>query len=401
MRIGMMTDTYKPHISGVTNYIELNKRHLEKAGHDVYVFTFGDLEFQDDEPRIIRSPGLPLADTGFYLSLRYSKEAKELLQSMEVVHVHHPFLSGRLALHYCRPKNIPVVFTNHTRYDLYAQMYLPAMPEQISQGLLQAYMPDFCREVDLVISPTEGMKKVLQRLGVKSRVEVVPNGVDLAQFHNARPLPRAEFGFSSGDILSVYAGRIAPEKSLDLLVQSFAGVAQAVDNTYLLIIGHGQEQYEAELQTLVSELGLNDRVRFTGLVEYKNLPAHLAMCDIFVTASVTETFGMSIVEAMGSGLPVMAVDSIGIGDIVEDGKTGFLAGDDIASFTAKFTRLCLDPNLRAQMGRSAREASSIYDIERTTRIMLGHYENIAQNKQPRKKIDWDERLRRILEEFQT
>jgi glycosyltransferase involved in cell wall biosynthesis len=97
MRIGMMVDVYKPYISGVTNYIVLNKRHLERAGHDVYVFTFGNIEYEDDEPRVIRSPGLPLADTGFYLSLRYSREAKKLLQSMDVVHVHHPFLSGRLA----------------------------------------------------------------------------------------------------------------------------------------------------------------------------------------------------------------------------------------------------------------------------------------------------------------
>ena len=141
MKIGMMADTYKPHISGITNYIELNKRAFENAGHEVHVFTFGDLDHQDDETRIVRSPGVPLADTGFYLSLRYSKEAKELLQSMDIVHVHHPFLSGRLALHYCRPKQIPIIFTNHTRYDLYAQAYFPAMPEKVSQGLYKPSRP--------------------------------------------------------------------------------------------------------------------------------------------------------------------------------------------------------------------------------------------------------------------
>ncbi len=107
MRIGMMVDTYKPYVSGMTNYIDLNKRALESAGHEVYVFTFGDLEYQDDEPRVIRSPGLPLADTGFYLSLRYKTAHKKLLQTMDVVHVHHPFLSGRLALNYCRRPQIP------------------------------------------------------------------------------------------------------------------------------------------------------------------------------------------------------------------------------------------------------------------------------------------------------
>ncbi len=110
MRIGMMADTYKPYVSGVTNYIDLNKRYLEYDGHEVYVFTFSEPDHEDEDERIIRSPGLPLADTGFFLSLKYSREAKNLLQSMDVVHVHHPFLSGRLALHYCRPDGIPDYF---------------------------------------------------------------------------------------------------------------------------------------------------------------------------------------------------------------------------------------------------------------------------------------------------
>ena len=139
MRIGMMADTYKPYVSGVTNYIDLNKRYLEQAGHDVFVFTFSDPDFVDNEPRIIRSPGLPLSDTGFFLSLKYSREAKLLLQSMDLVHVHHPFLSGRLALHYCHPENIPIIFTNHTRYDLLAQAYIPILPEEISEGFTGLY----------------------------------------------------------------------------------------------------------------------------------------------------------------------------------------------------------------------------------------------------------------------
>src|SRR5512143_680358 len=125
MRIGMMADVYKAHVSGVTHYVELNKRYLEKAGHEVYVFTFGDPQSQDPEPRVVHSPGLPLLDTGYHVSFTYSRPAKKLLQSMDLVHVQHPFVSGRLALHYCQPLYIPIVFTNHTRYDLYARAYLP------------------------------------------------------------------------------------------------------------------------------------------------------------------------------------------------------------------------------------------------------------------------------------
>ncbi len=398
MRIGMMVDTYKPYVSGVTNYVDLNKRALESAGHDVYVFTFGDLEYQDDEARVVRSPGLPLSDTGFYLSLRYKTRHKKLLQTMDVVHVHHPFLSGRLALNYCRSARIPIVFTNHTRYDLLAHAYLPMMPEEVSHSLLQAYLPDFCEAVDLVISPSAGMEKILRELDVKSHIEVVPNGVDLRQFVQAKPFPRSQFGFTAQDILLVYAGRIAPEKNINFLLQSFAGIAQLIPNIYLLLVGGGMKQFEEELQDLILELGIASRVRSTGMSSYEDIPSYLSMCDIFVTTSVSETFGMSTVEAMSTGLPIMGIHSAGTSDIVEDGKTGFLSTENVAAFTAKLTYLCLHPSLRKKMGLAAREASKQYDIERTTKILLGHYTRLTQNTRPVKR-SLDERLMTVLEEF--
>jgi glycosyltransferase involved in cell wall biosynthesis len=398
MRIGMMVDTYKPYVSGVTNYIDLNKRYLEKERNEVYVFTFSEPDLEDEEERIIRSPGLPLADTGFFLSLRYSREAKNLLQSMDVVHVHHPFLSGRLALHYCRPEGIPVIFTNHTRYDLLAQAYIPMLPEEISESFLQAYMLPFCEAVDFVISPSPGMEKVLREFEVESHIEVVPNGVELTRFFQAKPLSRADYGFSEDDILLIYAGRLAPEKNLDFLLMAFAGVSQAVENARLLIVGDGP--VKEEIKKLASDLQITEEVQFTGLIPYEKMAGYLSMCDAFVTASVTEVHPLSVIEAMGTGLPVVGIFSPGVGDTVEDGKTGFLTTKNLPAFTAKLTRLCLQAQFRKEMGRAAREASQKYDIERTTRIMLRHYERLASEPRPHKP-DWDERLLGILERFRA
>ena len=394
-----MVDSYKPYVSGITNYVDINKRQLELAGHNVFVFTFGGLEYQDSDPHVIYNRGVPLSDSGFFLSTRYSSSARKLLQSMDIIHVHHPFLSGRLALRYCRPMQIPIVFTNHTRYDLYAQTYLPMMPEEMSQGLLQTYMPSFCEAVDLVIAPSSGMEKILRLLNVESNIEVVPNGVDIKRFYEAIPLSRAEFGYKEDDILLVYAGRIAPEKNLPFLLKSFAGVAYALPNAHLLLIGSGIQQYEEEIRNLVGELGLTARVHFTGRIAYDELPAYLAMCNIFVTASVTEVHPLSVIEAMGVGLPVMGIQSVGVSDTVEDGVTGFLATHDLAAFTAKLTRLCLDLNLRAQMSDSARKASSVYAIERTTGLMLEQYEKLMREYIPRKG-NWAVRLQRLLKNFE-
>ena len=398
MRIAMMADVYKPHVSGITNYIDLNKRYLEKAGHQVFVFTFGDQDYHDDELNVIRSPGLPLVDTGYYLSFRHTVKAKKLLQTMDIVHVHHPFLSGRLALRYCEPLNIPTVFTNHTRYDLYAQAYLPMVPEDISDGLLQAYMPPFCEAMSLVISPSAGMEKILRGMGVTSPISIIPNGVELQSFYQAEPVSRADFGFNENDVLLVYAGRIATEKNLSFLLQSFAGVAQAFNHVYLMILGGGQKQIEDETKQLAAQLNLNQRVRFTGFIPYEKLPSYLAMSDAFVTASVTEVHPLSVIEGMASGLPVIGINSPGVGDTIEDGKTGFLTTQDLASFTAKLTRLCLDANLRKQMGDAARQASTRYAIERTTKTMLEQYERLFYGSRPLRE-NWEVRLRELLEKF--
>lgn len=396
MRIGMMTDVYKPHVSGITNYISLNKQYLEAAGHEVFIFTFGDVDYPDDEVNVIRSPGLPLQDTGYYLNYRYARRAKNLLLTMDLVHVHHPFLTGRLALRYCRPMRIPIVFTNHTRYDLYAQTYLPLLPEEFSATFLHTYMPHFCSAVDLVVSPSRGMAAVLQRLGVKTPIEVIPNGVDLQRYQAACEDCRDMFGFSPEDVLLVYSGRLAPEKNLDFLLNAFTGVAEAFPHIHLLFIGGGPE--EERLRQVADQTTVAKRIHFTGMVEYEDLPQYLAMCDAFVTASVSEVHPLSVIEAMATGLPVLGLHSVGVGDTVEDGITGFLARDDIAAFTAKMTRLCMDVELRKKMGIAAREASKKYDIGYTTTLMLAQYEQlVSEVEHHRRGIRY--RLRQFTERF--
>ncbi len=398
MRIGIMADVYKPHVSGVTHYVELNKRYFEKAGHEVFVFTFGDQDYRDDEARVIRSPGLPLVDTGYYFSFSYSRRAKKLLQTMDIVHVQHPFLSGRLALRYCEPLRIPTVFTNHTRYDLYAQAYLPIVPVEISDSLLQAYMPPFCQAIDLVISPSAGMAEVLRGMGVSSPIEILPNGVELKRFYTAEPLARTDFGYTANDVLLVYAGRVATEKNLQFLLHAFSGVASALQNVHLLVVGGGAKPIEEELKQQVADQGLQERVHFTGMVPYDELPSYLLMCDTFVTASVTEVHPLSVIEGMAAGLPVVGITSPGVADTIEDGKTGFLANEDVASFAANLTRICLDRSLRRKMGDAARQASTQYSIERTNRRLLEHYERLVYATRPRRD-SLSVRLRSFFENY--
>jgi len=376
MRIGMLADGYKPHVSGITNVIALSKRFLEEAGHDVYVFTFGGDDYQDDEPNIIRTRGVPLIDTGYYVSVRYSSQAQKILRTMDLVHVHHPFTSGRLAIRYCTSRGIPIVFTNHTRYDLYAQAYLPMIPEAFGDAFLRAYMPSFCKSCDLVIAPSAGLRDVLVHFGVDTPIEVIPNGVDIKPFGAVeQPIPRQKFGFKQDDIVLTYMGRLGIEKNLPFLLRSFAGIANTYENVRLLVIGDGSDR--ENLEERVRLMGLAERVHFTGMVPYNDLPAYLAAADAFVTASVSEVHPLSVIEALASGLPVVGIQSPGVGDTIQDGITGYLAPEeDMAAFTAKLSRIVTDSENREKMSRQAKQTASLYAIENTTEIILEHYQEL-------------------------
>lgn len=385
MQIGMMADLYKPHISGVTNSIELTKRWLEDTGHDVFIFTFGDDEVVDDEKNVVRTTGLAVVDTGFYLNLRYNSQARHLLYSMDITHVHHPFVSGNLAMRYCSPRNIPIVFTNHTRYDLMTQAYVPLLPELISDAALKAYLSPFYRACDLVIVPSLSMQKILvDHFGLEASVEVIPNGVDLTSYREEiQPLDRAQFGFSQNDVICIYVGRLSPEKNLPLLLRAFYGVAMTYDHVRLLLVGEGPER--DNLETLIKHMGITSKVFFTGLVDYKQIPAYLISSDIFVTPSSAETFGLSTVEAMAAGLPVLGIDAPGTQDIIEDGVTGLVTTDDLAVFTAKLIFMATNHELRRDMGLRARKESEKYDIKTTTGALLSHYQRLVEATKPRSK----------------
>lgn len=398
MRIGMMVDMYKPHISGITNHVALTKQVLESLGHKVFVFTFGDEEYEDDELYIVRSPGMPLnQDIGFFLSFRYTSAAQKKIQSMDVVHVHHLSLSGPLTLRYCKPRGIPVVFTNHTRYDLYAQYYLPHVPDFISTTFLQAYLPAFCQQCDLVIAPSEGIAKVMLDLGVNSPIKVIPNGIDLTPYkHPSPPLSREDLGLPKEATVLMYVGRLSPEKNLAFLLRAFFGVANVRPEVVLVLVGDGPER--DNLHDRVEHSGLADRVKFLGEVEYALIPGYLALADIFVTASETEVHPLSLIEAMACGVPPLGIASPGIEDTIADDENGFLSPPDLAAFTAKLMRLVMEPETRRRLAEKTRTSVKTYDIQRIVPLLLAEYERLAKES-ARRRQGWSglqQRLRNLL-----
>jgi glycosyltransferase involved in cell wall biosynthesis len=379
MRIGQLTEVYKPVVNGVTNFISLHKRTLESWGHKVFVFTLGHEDYEDDELYVIRSPAIPLSDTGYYLSFRFSRRARKKIKTMDVLHVHHPFITGRQVVSLGKRYNIPVVYTNHTRYHVQARYYVPLIPEGLSRAFLEAYLPDFTGKCDLVIAPSRGIERVLRELGVTCHVEVVPNGVDVAQFqHPPAPLSKRDLGLSDQALVSITVGRLGPEKNLPFLLHAFTRIAGEVPDLHLVIVGGGPQ--EESLGEMVHLLGLASRIHLVGEMDYEEIPNWLAMGDFFALSSVSESHPLVVLEALAAGLPVLGIPCPGVEDTIVDGLNGLFSSGDTSVFAAQMRRLATEPDLRGRLSAGARETCVQYDIRRTSATLLAHYERLVEER---------------------
>ncbi len=384
MLVGQITDCYLPVINGVTTFVRLFKRTLAAAGADPYIFTSGHTRYPDDEPNVIRSPGLPLGATGYYAAPRHPARVWQAARRMDVLHAHHPFLALGFAARVRRHGGQPIVFTSHTRYDLYGRYYLPFLPPRTAAALMSALVRRATRPCDLILAVSAAARDMLAAMRVLAPVEVVPNGIELERFAAAQPAARADLGLPPDGFLALYIGRLGPEKNLPLLLQAFAHAAPLAPGLHLALIGDGP--LAASLRTQAADLNLRHRLHFLGRHPNEHIPALAALANAFITASVSEGHPITVIEALAAGCPVVAFRAPGIQETIHDGENGLLApAADPALLGQTLARLAASPDLRARLALGARASAAQYDIRLTTRRILGLYETLLKDR-PRKSV---------------
>ncbi len=377
MRIALMTDVYKPVTNGVVTHVALLKKCLESWGEQVWIFVPGQGEYAD-EPNVIRIPGIPIADTGYHLSITLDQRSREMLQMMDIIHVHHPFISGSFGLFASNRYNLPLVFTNHTRYDLYVKQYLPLLPASISETALQAYFQLFSQRCSALVAPSLSVAEVIKSWGVQGRIEIIPNGIELERFTNCPGLTtRKQLGIKENAVVAVFVGRMSGEKNIERLITIYNFVAREEDDSHLLLIGSGPEL--DDYRRLVTTFGLQKRVTFTGRVPYDFLPDYLALSDFFVSTSVTEAHPISFIEAAAAGLPALGIRSVGVSDIIQNEQTGLMAEDNDLSFGLRFLKLVRETDYRHKLGAAAHEFSKHLSSHANARKILQLYEELKAN----------------------
>jgi 1,2-diacylglycerol 3-alpha-glucosyltransferase len=379
MRIGFFTDTYTPQINGVVTSIELFTDALERQGHEVYIFAPTPRQ-PSDTARIVRIPSVPFAfQPEMRLASLYSQHAYRLVRraNLDIVHSHDPFAVGLFGLAVAKRFRLPYVHTYHTLYPEYVHYiwetrFTRAMAERLSR--------DFCDQCDLVLAPSTKIEKALAEWGVTADVELLPTGVDAERFEVRDEAAVAElrtrFGIPEADRLLTFVGRIGLEKNLDLLVEAIAQVK--TPGARLMIVGNGP--YRADLDRHIAALGVADRITFTGYLERDEVAAAYATSDLFFFASLSETQGLVVAEAMASGLPVVAVEDLAVGDAVTDGVNGFLTPERPDALAEAADRILSDPEMRAAMGAESRRRAEGLSIDRMAERLAGFYAELAEKK---------------------
>ncbi len=377
MRIALFSDVYKPHINGVVNHVGLLKEHFDRWGEQVYLFVPEQDKETVDESNVIRLPSIPIADTGYHLTVRVDSRCRDILKRMDVIHVHHPFISGSFGLTFSRRYDIPLVFTSHTRYDLYVQQHLPLLPETLSDTALHAFFQLFSQRCSAVIAPSQSAAAVMQSWGIKGRIAVIPNGIELGQFQSpAQEAKRSELRIPEQAVVGVFVGRFSQEKAVDRLLRVFAALRDETPDLHLLLVGGGPSLHEC--RQLARELGLATRVTFTGPISYERIGGVLGLADFFVSASVSEVHPLTFIEAAAAGLPAVGIDSPGVADMIVDEETGYLTADNDLSFGLRIMRIAQDAALRGKMGCAARRYSQRFSAHHNAREVLALYQTVQE-----------------------
>lgn len=379
----MLADLYHPHLSGVTIHIDQLKRYLEGAGHQVWTFTFGPRLPQDAAHRIVRSPPLPVAPRyggkRLHLGARLSRSAREKLDSMDLIHAHHPFISGWLGTRRAKRRQ-PLVFTAHTRYDLHLAALAPRPFLGVGQVLLRSYLRWFCPRCSLVLAPSRAMRQRLEGWKARGRFQVIPHGIDLEAFAGKNGLAqRRRLGLPEDAKVLIFVGRLGREKDLDVLLEVLEALSLRWSGLRLLLVGDGPER--ARLERRRTRLQAPDSVGLLGTCPPQEIPALLAAADLFVTASRSEVFPLSVIEAQAAGLPVVGFRAPGLNDIVADGHSGLLARSR-RGLKESISRLLEDRSLRRRMSRNARVRSRHFALESMGSRTLQAYLELLNSERP-------------------
>lgn len=372
MRVGFFTEVYHPVVNGIVASVDGLAHGLRDLAHEVYCFAPHVPGYEERDEPVFRMPSLPLPTSAPYrltVPVVSRRNRNAIINRLDVLHAHSPFVTGWMAVRYARRLRIPLVYTYHTQLEEYAH-YVPFEPHATRRAA-STLTRNFSNLADAVIVPTPSMRGHLLDLGVTVRVEVIPSGIDLRLFGSGTRTAsiRQSLGVRAGERLLLFVSRLAREKNVELLLDA---VRESSVPVRLAIGGDGPER--AALEAKAAEYGIADRVIFMGAIERHKLPDLYASADAFVFPSVTETQGLVLVEALAAGALVIAADAPPVREVLDG--AGRLVRPQAHAFAAAFAKVPDAPD-PAETAKAC-AAAARYGIERQAESVSALYEDLTR-----------------------
>lgn len=400
MRIAIFVDCYYPRVNGVVVSVKTYSEELIRKGHKVFIVCpdysedvkllkyvihgsyYDSQTKQDERISVLRIPSHRIVwskEDRLGLMIEWHKIKKELDSfKPDIVHLNSEFSMGFLGLIYARHRRLPTAFTFHTLWEEYFASYSNALPQEYLKDLGKKFVRFYLKRVNEIIVPTERIGKVVDRYEIKNKYDILPTGIpsnikeyDEDKYKEFTDGLHKEYPVLKDKKILLYVGRIAKEKNLNFLVDMYTELRKTQNDVAMLIVGGGPELNQ--LQKYASKSDYKDEICFTGMQPREKLPYIYHFGDIFVFPSCTETQGLVTIEAMMTGLPVVAIGEMGTKDVMNGDNGGFMVNNDVKEFSSKVELLLKDEDLYNKKSAEAKEWSKQWDLSLLTDKLVEFY----------------------------
>lgn len=362
MKILLTTEWYKPIINGVVTSIDTLKQELEILGHEVKILTLSksspisqDRGSIDEEKNVYRTPSFSVEK--IYPGARFTLSTDDtiyldiLAWAPDIIHANCEFSTFWMAKQFAKKLNIPIVHTYHTVYEDYTHYFSPN--KKWGKKLISFYSKYILNQVESVIAPTYKVKKLLEGYKVVQPINVIPTGIQLKKFKQSldsakREELKAKHNIPEENTLCIYVGRLAKEKNLTEIFEYLTKMK--IENVSFLVVGDGP--YRSHLESTVDRLNLNDVVTFTGMIDRSEIANYYKIGDLFLNASTSETQGLTYIEALSSGLPLLCRYDDALEDVLINNVNGYQY-ETYEEFKKYFVQLITNESMRKKMGNRA------------------------------------------------
>jgi 1,2-diacylglycerol 3-alpha-glucosyltransferase len=386
MKIALFTETYLPVINGVVTHVKALKEGLEALGHKVLIVTADSkVKKHEIDGDVMYCPAVRIKkiynyDVSSPLSAERLRHIKKF--SPDIIHIHNEFGIGMSGILIAKVLKIPLVYTLHTMYDDYIYYVANKRLCNLVARTSHEYARVLANAAEVITGPSKKVQEFFKKCGVKKPVKVIPNPVEVEIFNpdlsdsSIRHKYREKFGYNDDDTVFCFCGRLGKEKNISWLLREWARYVKPADGLKLLIIGDGPfyKQHTEE----ITELGISDTCTLAGKVEHEKLPPFYAACDAYITASLSDTNSISMLEAMAMKLPVLHIrDELNAGQVI-DGVNGYNYnnGEEMYMLLKKIHNL--PENELRKLGETTRHSVVHANSENMAKSLLGIYETVAK-----------------------